>query len=107
MFVWDCKVFERDADKYKTMLKDLKEGTSVTVRGTAKNDSFSKELVFFPDSIMSIFKKKEEITDDAEEKRVELHTHTMMSQMDGLVDAKSIVKQAYKFPPAYSLSISH
>ena len=93
----DCKVFERDIDKYKEMMKDLKEGTSVTVKGMAKNDSFSKELVFFPDSIMSVFKKKEDIVDDALEKRVELHTHTMMSQMDGLVDAKTIVKQAYKW----------
>ena len=93
----DCKVFERDADKYKSMLKELKEGNSVMVHGMAKNDSFSKELVFFPDSIMSIVRVKEERKDTSERKRVELHTHTMMSQMDGLVDAKKLVKQAYKW----------
>ena len=35
--------------------------------------------------------------DDSEEKRIELHAHTMMSQMDGCVDAKTLLKTATKW----------
>ena len=34
--------------------------------------------------------------DNAQIKRVELHAHTMMSQMDGCVDAKTLLKTATK-----------
>ena len=45
------------------------------------------------------YSKKEiaEIIDDAPVKRVELHAHTMMSQMDGLVEAKTLLKTAKKW----------
>ena len=35
--------------------------------------------------------------DEAEEKRVELHAHTMMSQMDGVINEEELVDQAIKW----------
>lgn len=35
--------------------------------------------------------------DNAEVKRVELHCHTKMSDMDGVSEVSDIVKQAYKW----------
>ena len=39
----------------------------------------------------------EDRTDEAPEKRVELHAHTKMSAMDGLNDVKEMVKMAEKW----------
>ena len=47
--------------------------------------------------IIKIEKNEETIKDTAEEKRVELHCHTKMSQMDGVIDEVDVVKQALKF----------
>ena len=43
----------------------------------------------------AIKSKDESVVDNAEVKRVELHTHTMMSAMDGVIDAKKLVKFAH------------
>ena len=41
--------------------------------------------------------KKEERKDEAKVKRVELHMHTQMSQMDGMTSAKDLIKRAMKW----------
>ncbi len=53
-------------------------------RGNIKEDKYSNEDVLSILDINYSDYKKEEIIDDAPIKRVELHAHTMMSQMDGL-----------------------
>ena len=92
-----CKVFLRDEEEYKTLSKELKEGKWYKIRGYTKNDQFAKELVLFARDILKIDKQEEEIKDLSEEKRVELHCHTKMSQMDGVADETDIVKTAMKF----------
>lgn len=92
-----CKVFVRDDEKYKRLCKELKSGNWYKIRGYTKNDQFAKELVLNARDIIKIDKKEETVKDTAEEKRVELHCHTKMSQMDGVIDEVDLVKQAMKF----------
>ena len=47
--------------------------------------------------IIKIEKEQEVVMDKAEKKRVELHCHTKMSQMDGVVDDETLLKQAIKW----------
>ena len=92
-----CKVFVKDKEEYARLCKELKTGKWFRIRGYIKNDTFAKEFVLNARDIMPLEKAKEERIDTAEEKRVELHTHTKMSQMDGVVDEVALVKQAIKW----------
>ena len=76
------------------MKKKLKEGKWYKIRGYTKNDVYSKELVLNARDINVMKKQDNIIKDNSEVKRIELHTHTFMSQMDGVVDAKKLVKKA-------------
>ena len=90
-----CKIFCRDADDFKKYDKRLKEDNWYKIKGYTKNDKYSGEIVLNAREINVSAKKDEKRTDEAVEKRVELHAHTKMSQMDGLLDAKTLVKTAY------------
>ncbi|MGN0576982.1 MAG: PolC-type DNA polymerase III [Ruminiclostridium sp.] len=87
------KIFSRmeKADGYKF----LKPGVCVLVNGNAKYDSFEKALLIEPKSIMTV--KPEAKADNAEKKRVELHLHTNMSDMDAVTPPADLVMQAYKW----------
>ncbi len=92
-----CKVFVRDPDEYARLKGELSTGTWVKIRGYTKNDTFAKELVLNARDIIKVEKEVEVIKDLATDKRVELHTHTKMSQMDGICDEVALVKQAIKW----------
>lgn len=92
-----CKVFVRDDEEYSRLCKEFKAGNWYKIRGYTKNDQFSKELVLNARDVIKIEKQVDTIKDTAEEKRVELHCHTKMSQMDGLCDEVDVVKQAMKW----------
>ena len=80
-----AKVFTKDKEEYDKYLKLFKDGTTFKFKGYTKYDSFTQgALVFNVQSINLYDKKKEKRIDDAICKRVELHAHTMMSQMDGV-----------------------
>ena len=89
-----CKVFVRDDDEYKRLQKELKANTWVKIRGYTKNDAFAKELVLNARDIVKVEHDEEKQVDTEEVKRVELHAHTKMSQMDGLCDEEALLKQA-------------
>ncbi len=91
------KVFVRDEEEYKRLTKELKEGNWYKIRGASVNDKYSKELVINARDILKIDSKDSTRKDNSETKRVELHCHTKMSQMDGVADEKDIVKTAMKF----------
>lgn len=74
------------------MKEVIKPNISVKLRGEAQYDKFSKELTIMTSDIIEI--GKEIKTDNAEEKRVELHLHTQMSSMDGVTQVKELVKRA-------------
>ena len=92
-----CKVFVRDEEEYKRLGKELKEGKWYKIRGYTKNDQFAKELVLNARDIVALDKTEEKIVDTSEVKRVELHCHTKMSQMDGVADETDVVKTAMNF----------
>lgn len=92
-----CKVFVRDNDEYKRLCKELKAGNWFKIRGYTKEDQFAKELVLNARDIIKIEKEQEVVMDKVEKKRVELHCHTKMSQMDGVVDDETLLKQAIKW----------
>lgn len=82
----------------KEITGGLKTGGFVKVKGIAMMDKFDHEITL--GSIAGI-KKIPDFTegrvDTAPRKRVELHCHTKMSDMDGVSEAKDIVKRAYKW----------
>ena len=63
------------------------------VSGNVEYDEFLKEVVLNAFSIGTAEKIK--VVDKAETKRVELHMHTNMSQMDALTPAGTLVQRAY------------
>ena len=79
-----CKIFAREEDEYNNLKKALKVGNWFKIRGYTKNDVYSKELVLNARDINVLEKKVDKVIDDSEVKRVELHAHTMMSQMDAV-----------------------
>ena len=89
-----AKVFSKDEDEFKTISKKIKNGEWYKFRGYVKNDQYAKDLVLNLRDIESIPSKDVSIKDDNDEKRIELHAHTFMSQMDGCVDAKKLLKTA-------------
>ncbi len=89
-----CKVFVRDKEEYKRLSKELKKGKWYKIKGYTKNDSFARELVLNARDIVEVEKEEEVITDKEKVKRVELHTHTKMSQMDGICGDVEVVKRA-------------
>ncbi len=95
-----CKVFLRDEDEYKRLSKELKVGSWYKIRGYVKEDKFAGELVLNARDInkTAAIKTMDDVKDDTMlEKRVELHVHTKMSQMDGISDAKDYINQAIKW----------
>ena len=92
-----CKVF-LDAEKSKAILKRMSGAKGVKVIGTAQFDPFAKELGVIANAIIeSNGLKKEVRQDNSQEKRVELHMHTQMSQMDAMTSAEDLLKRAVKW----------
>ena len=75
--------------------KGLKAGADIAVFGKMKRDRFDNEPQIMPRGIKKI--KKEYRMDNAEEKRVELHLHSNMSQMDALITPAEIVDTAIRW----------
>lgn len=114
------KMFSRDKEDIP-ILQAVKKGMWMKVRGGIQNDTFVRDLVMIANDFNQITPKSR--IDTAEEKRVELHTHSTMSQMDGMASVGQYVEQAAKwghravaitdhgvvqaFPEAYNASKKH
>ena len=68
----------------------------VCIRGVLTEDKFTSSNEFQPFSIKKI-KSQPHRSDNCENKRVELHMHTQMSQMDAVTDIKQLLKTAKKW----------
>ena len=92
-----CKVF-LEKDKAKKQMKRITGAKALKVAGTASMDSFANELTVMVNTIVEAEPiKKEERMDNSEVKRVELHMHTQMSQMDAMTSATDLIKRAMKW----------
>ncbi|HCI25445.1 MAG TPA: PolC-type DNA polymerase III [Lachnospiraceae bacterium] len=80
------------------LLGELKAGAFVKVKGVTVNDTFDRELTIA--TVIGLKKISDFTTirmDNSVKKRVELHCHTKMSDMDGVTDVKDIIKRAKKW----------
>ncbi len=77
----------------KPILEGIKEGSVIKVQGKLTVNNFDNEMVLKPNAIMPGSMPKRQDTAEGE-KRVELHLHTTMSNMDALTDTAAAVKQA-------------
>ena len=91
------RIYVTDETTYNGLLKNIKENMWLKINGYVKNNTFYNDFVLNARNIEVIEKQVEEIKDLSEEKRVELHAHTKMSQMDGVVDVKDLIKRAVKY----------
>ena len=95
-----AKLFTKDDEEFARLKDLLKKGSWYQFYGKVQMDKFANELVFMTryKDITKIEGKESNVrTDNSEEKRIELHAHTMMSQMDGVIDEVKLVKQAIKW----------
>ena len=93
-----AKCFAKDEEDMTAKSKELVDGNWYNFKGQVRYDNFEKDLVFNFRS----YKKMENVpsykrVDEEQEKRVELHAHTMMSQMDGVCNEVKLVKQAMEW----------
>ncbi|WP_100330947.1 PolC-type DNA polymerase III [Bacillus xiapuensis] len=116
------KMFSRDKED-AALFGRVKKGMWLKARGTVQNDTFVRDLVMIANDINEVAPVTREDTAPAEEKRVELHLHTPMSQMDAVTPVSDLVAQASKwghkaiaitdhavaqsFPEAYSAGKKH
>ena len=94
-----CKIFA-NVEQSKDIIDRLQKSTGVLIEGNAGFDSYSKEIGIIANNIVEEefldgnTKKRE---DTAEVKRVELHMHTNMSQLDGITGTTDLIKRAMKW----------
>ncbi|HSI68575.1 MAG TPA: exonuclease domain-containing protein, partial [Planococcus sp. (in: firmicutes)] len=114
------KMFSRDKEDAELMA-NVKKGMWLKARGSIQMDTFVRDLVMMAQDMVEINPVLRK--DTAEKKRVELHLHTKMSQMDAVSSVDSLVGQAAKwghsaiavtdhagvqsFPDAYAASKKH
>jgi len=93
-----CEKYLRDAKKKQkqyAFLHDLEKGQFVQVQGHCVYNKYKRENVVDIQSIAML--EKDKLIDNAEDKRIELHLHTKMSTMDGLVDYKELMEVASQY----------
>lgn len=89
-----CKAFLKPEDGGE-VLSRLKKAKGVRVAGNAGFSNFSGEIELIANTILETEgRKKQKRQDLAEVKRVELHMHTQMSQMDAMTSATDLIKRA-------------
>ena len=92
-----CKAF-LPGNNAKKIMKRLKSAPAIKLAGKAQMDTFSNELTIMANTIIASEPlPKTTRMDNSEVKRVELHMHTKMSQMDAMTSATDLIKRAMKW----------
>ena len=88
-----CKMF-LSSDRFGRIYNGLK-GSKVKVEGEISFDVRTKSFTIKPINIMVI--EKEIRSDDAPDKRVELHVHTVMSDEDATIQIEDLINRAKQY----------
>jgi len=89
-----CKSFV-EPEKVSKVMSRIKSSGRLKLQGNAAYDNFAKELGVIANVIIEVPAISETArVDKREEKRVELHLHTQMSQMDAITSATDLIKRA-------------
>ncbi len=90
------KKFGVPIDEAKLLSKTIGNGTAIAMHGYAKHDTYKgvtdTDVTFYYKEAAVI--KRVKRSDNAPQKRVELHLHTTMSNMDALIPPDQAVKMA-------------
>lgn len=87
-----CKVFLNTEQGEGKSISGLKPGIRVKVRGNCQYDTFAKEVSLMVDDVQQM--PWEIRMDNEPVKRVELHLHTQMSNMDGISSVSALINRA-------------
>ena len=89
-----CKAF-LEKEKLKPIKDRISKAKGLRIEGVAKYSPYSKEVEIMANTILeSTGIKKEKRMDNSDIKRVELHMHTQMSQMDAITPCADLLKRA-------------
>lgn len=77
----------------EAMLDKMKLGSTLIVSGNVDEDDFDHTVNITADSVLLV--RRELKKDKCEKKRVELHLHTNMSQLDAMTPAELLVNRAH------------
>ena len=92
-----CKIFLKPEEK-KKVIKRLKSSKGVKLEGKSGISNFTHEMEILANTVIETEGIKKQVRQDlAEVKRVELHMHTQMSQMDAMTSATDLIKRAMKW----------
>ncbi len=95
------KVFVKNKELIKYYDAVFKKGNYVKLKGNPKYDEYRKEVTLFANSGEVLdhkqFDKKIEDKGYQNEKRIELHVHTNMSNMDSVTSITSYVEKALEY----------
>lgn len=107
----------------EAIFAQIKEGMWLKAQGSIQEDNYTHELTMMAQSLQETFHEPRKDTAPEGEKRVELHAHTNMSQMDAVVSATDLIETAarwgheaiaitdhggvYSFPEAHQASVDN
>lgn len=90
-----AKMFSRHGKNDDEVFEVLESGDWVIIEGRVEYDEFTKDMVLNIRNLTAVNKKPKR--DNADEKRVELHLHSTMSQMDGMTSVTEYIKRAKQY----------
>lgn len=92
-----AKIFLQE-EEFVKLSPLLKEGTFISLKGKAKYDDYEKSIVISPIYGIKTIKDFRDVREDKyPQKRVELHCHTKISEMDGVAETSDLIKRALEW----------
>ena len=89
------KFSNNEADE--AMFAQIKEGMWLKAQGSIQEDNYNHELTMMAQSLQETFHEPRKDTAPDGQKRVELHAHTNMSQMDAVVNVTDLIETAARW----------
>ena len=90
------KIVKFNEEEFTAINKKLNVGSWYRIHGNIELDQYTRQMLLNAKNIEIIPSQDEVVKDEEEEKRIELHAHTMMSAMDGVISPSTLIKFAAK-----------